>query len=537
MDSTLITNSVSWITFLGFLGLQVYYFRDTKKYRKLYHDFFHHNTAYSVHQETAADGRTTYPQLSLVGGQGSDLNDLLKEINVYLYKTKGTSDYEFIRNKVERKLAMRYDQSVVHLSFPTYLGLMGTFLGVFIGISMFLFGFDGTNSVSDASISNLLKGVIVSMITSLFGLGFTTFNTHKAGEARKKIEDDKNEFFDFMQTEAMQTASASLVSAISHLHDTVDKFGPAFDKVINRFQATFDRCTQAFGDSFEKNVRAVSDAVAVMGRNMDKINYNIDLQEKVLKQMKSDSLTRGLEKYIEAADHFASITKSLDMFEQARRMMLAAAQEAIALQHQYNESLRVPREVAVSINTILGRITKFEESINELGEQVKRRDMLGNDVVNLIREQLSAIAKKGKITDRYIQIADGKLSDLYAQQVKVIKEMGERYQKALSTHIEGFETMMREGGEQLQKRHEEFAEALEAKFSIDEVRKEFTKLQRLDDIVLQLQSISKAAVTKAELEKELNAVRNEISKLKAMPDLSGGKAATEKDKHSIWWPW
>lgn len=195
----IITLVISAITFLIFLGFQVKYFSDTQRCRKNFADFFAKESDYQ--KEENGEGSDIYPQISSVGREGSDLNDLIDEINIYLYKTKGTSDYEYIRNKVERKLNMRYDQSVVHLAFPTYFGLMGTFLGVFIGILMFICGFNGNNNVTDESIRNLLIGVLVSMSTSLFGLALTTFNNHKAGEARKKIEDDKNEFYDFIQTE------------------------------------------------------------------------------------------------------------------------------------------------------------------------------------------------------------------------------------------------------------------------------------------------------------------------------------------------
>ena len=138
---------------------------------------------------------------------------------------------------------MRYDQSTVHLAFPTYLGLMGTFSGVFLGILMFLAGFDDVDGITDESIKNLLIGVLVSMSTSLVGLFLTTINNGLAGEARKKIEDDKNEFYDFIQVYITKTASASLVSAISKLHDTVDKFEPAFSSVIEGFKEAFNECT------------------------------------------------------------------------------------------------------------------------------------------------------------------------------------------------------------------------------------------------------------------------------------------------------
>ena len=403
MSSLEITLYISGGAFVLFFIVQMSYFISTIKARNVFENFFSKTSGYSV--TLKGNENDPYPQIEPVGKPKSDLNNLIEEINIYLYKTKGTSDYEFIRNKVERKLNMRYDQSTVHLSFPTYLGLMGTFAGVFMGILMFLVGFDAGN-ISDDSIKNLLVGVLVSMSTSLVGLLLTTINNGKAGSARKKIEDDKNEFYDFIQTEVTKTASASLVSAISKLHDTVDKFEPAFTTVIDGFKAAFKECTDAFGQDFKEKVAAVTSAVGVMGENMDKINKNIELQQKVLDTLKSGEFVRGMDKYIEASNHFVSITQSLNKFEEARRMMLAAAQEAITLQNQYNESLNVPREIAVRVNQILDRIKDFENSVNEAGRALTKRDILGNDVINAIQDQIKGISKKGKIADKFLEMAD-----------------------------------------------------------------------------------------------------------------------------------
>lgn len=511
MASFTLTIFISGIIFLGFLFYQIKYFNNTKRFREIFKNFFTKDATYSSHVEET-DGEK-YPQINLAGKSGSDLNDLIREINTYLFKTKGTSDYEFIRNKVERKLNMRYDQSTVHLAFPTYLGLMGTFSGVFIGIFMFLLGFDDTNSVTDESIKNLLAGVLVSMSTSLFGLILTTINNHQAGEARKKIEDDKNEFYDFIQTEVTKTASASLVSAISKLHDTVDKFEPAFDKVINRFQTTFDNCTKAFGSNFEKNVVAVAGAVDVMGKNMDKINDNIELQKKLLETLKSNEIVRGLDKYIEAANHFVSITQSLNTFEKARRLMLAATQEAIALQNQYSESLKIPREIAIRINQILERVRDFENNVNETAHALQRRDILGNDVINAIQEQIRGISKKGKIADKYLQISDGKLEDLYIQQTKALNEMNRRYKEAIEGHINGFEEMLSEQTKELETRHAQFLEELQVKFNIEDIRSEFSNLKKLNEIHSQMQSISKESVKSEEFNKKLKDIQEELEKI------------------------
>ena len=426
---------------------------------------------------------------------------LIEEINHYVMKTKGTTDFAVIQNKVERKLNMRYDQSVAKLSFPTYIGLMGTFLGVFTGILMFIVSFDSASGITDTSIKNLLIGVLVSMSTSLVGLAYTTISNAKSGEARKKIEEDKNEFYDFVQTELMPSLDVSMVAAISKLHQTVDRFEPAFNGVIGNFQTTFDRCTMAFGHTFEQNVRAVATAVDVMGRNMDKINENIDLQEKLLATIKSGELVQGLDRYIEASNNFVSITQSLNKFEEARRMMLAATQEAINLQNAYSDSLQVPREVAVRINKILERISTFEENINSLGPQLAQREILGNDVVNAIRDQVNGIAKKGRIADQYLGIADGKLEDLYKQQTDTIQKMNDRYKAALDGHMEGFEKMIKLQTEELEKRHGDFMKAIEERLAIEDVRQEFVNLGKLKDIDGRMAEVSKRVPTTDEIQK------------------------------------
>ena len=473
---------------LLFFILQFKYFRETRKYCNLFYDFFYKESEYEVIKEDV-DGNQIQ-QLKLVGEQESDLNKLLSEVNHYVAKTKGTTDFAVIQNKVERMLTMRYEQSEAKLAFPTYLGLMGTFLGVLMGIFMFIWGFDGQGDVRDDAIKNLLIGILVSMSTSFIGLLLTTINNAFISEAKKGVEEDKNEFYDFVQTELMPSLDVSLVVAISKLHETVDKFEPAFNGVIRRFQDTFDRCTKAFGESFETNVKTVSKAVEVMGENMDKINENIQLQQNVLSTFKSDEVAKGLEKYVEAADHFVRITQSLNKFEEARRMMLAATQEAINYQNQYADWLQIPREIAVRVNDILNRIKNFEENIERIGEKLAEREILGNDVVNAISDQVNAIEKKSKIADKYLQLADGQLEDLFKEQTAVIDQMNHRYRAAIQGHIDGFEEMIDDLTRELERRHNLFIAAMEEKLNISVIREEFSNLKKLGAIFEEVKGIS-----------------------------------------------
>ena len=170
---------ISWIVSAAAFALCHYFqitsSKDTKKHREAFRGFFYKTEKYGTEENLLENGETL-TQLKPVGKSGSDLNVLIEEINHYVMKTKGTTDFAVIQNKVERKLNMRYDQSVAKLSFPTYIGLMGTFLGVFTGILMFIVGFDSASGITDNSIKNLLIGVLVSMSTSLAGLYITTRN-------------------------------------------------------------------------------------------------------------------------------------------------------------------------------------------------------------------------------------------------------------------------------------------------------------------------------------------------------------------------
>ena len=104
--------------FLLFLSGQIMFFMETRKYRNMFANFFRRASEYETYLKEI--GEEQIPQLKQVGTEDSDLNKLIVEINHYVSKTKGTTDFSVIQNKVERKLNMRYDQSVAKLAFPTY---------------------------------------------------------------------------------------------------------------------------------------------------------------------------------------------------------------------------------------------------------------------------------------------------------------------------------------------------------------------------------------------------------------------------------
>lgn len=163
-------------------------------------------------------------------------------------------------------------------------------------------------------------------------------------------------------------------------------------------------------------------------------------------------------------------------------MMLAATQEAINYQEQYNEMLTVPREVAVRINQILDRIKTFEENVNNLGNQISHADLVSGTEINAIKNIINVLENKKKIADKFIELSDEKLNAMFNKQTEVIDQLNKRYEAAIIDHMDGFAKMLEEQTNEVVKRQENFKAALEAKFNIEDIRKDFSQLSNLSQL-------------------------------------------------------
>lgn len=446
-----------------------------------------------------------------VAEDDAELKNLIRDINDYIKKSKGTVAFSIIQNKTERRISMLYEIATSKLSFPTHIGLMGTFAGVFVGLLMFLCGTIFGDGITDSTIQSLIAGVLVSMITSFCGIYFLIKSHSLASEASNQIDKDKNEFYEWVQNELMPSVDVSMVEAIGKLHETIDQFEPTFSGVITEFKDAFRDVTGAFGSDFRDSVKVVSGAVKKMGDNMDRINENIRLQEKLLNTIRSKELNKSMEAFVAASQKFSEITGSLDQFERARRLMLIAAQETLNYQRDLNESLMIPKQVAVEINSILDRVTKFEDSINKLGEDLDRTKLVGSKTIDEIRDNIKAIRNKQKVAENYADLANDKLQVFFEEYNIKLGAVAERYNEALEKYLTDYETMLQERKADLEARKREFTDAIEQKLSIEDIRSEFTSLKKLNAISERLDQLAKDSVQGEKLNEALTGIRLEIS--------------------------
>ena len=452
------------------------------------------------------------------GSKGDkELSEMIQEINVYLSKNEGTADFSILMNMVERKINMMYADAVSKISFPTYFGLLGTFAGVFIGLCAFNIGLgtrhDGSSTIEDYMVGDLIWGVIVSMATSIIGLICSIRSNWYASDVRKGLDRRKNELYHFLQTELMPELGTDMVSSISKLRETINLFQPAFNQVINQFQTTFDHCTAQFGSAFRENVQVVAQAVTSMGENINKVNKNILFQQKLLDSLKSKEFNRTLDKFVNAVGQFDELSQSLALFEQSKCEVILATQSLTEAQQAYNQSLSIPTELVCKVNLLLDRIKTFEDNLNQLGEELKQSDIIGNEQLNLIRSQLLVLKEKNAVASNYADTTTTELITFFTSQKESLKGKTNEWNQTLMNYGDEYARIVNEMQTQMKNRWNEFIRQMDKLFDTSEVTTPMNYLKQLQPIYEGIKAIESRLADNQTIEKKLDDISTEVANI------------------------
>lgn len=483
-----------WITVIAFSVIQLLFFGGTLLKLHEYRSFFRKNQNWNVNI-----GNNAYQIETDEPSKGA--KELINEINEYLAKNEGTTDFGIIKDKTERKVDSLYQNATSKVSYPTYLGLMGTFFGVYIGLQSFK---DGVlaEGVSDKFVSELIGGIIVSMVTSLVGLLLMLIANWYASGCFKKVESFKNSFYDFLQVELIPVLGTSMVSALHKLHTTINRFEPAFSNIIGEFKRAFKESTDALRETFGEKVNVLLYAVDTMGKNMTLINENVQKQDELLKTMRQKQTLNTLDKFVEAADKFDLVTSSIDNLNEIKDEIATSSMRLIEAQNAFIQNMAIPERVFDKVNGILNRIITFENSINALGENISQTQLLGNNQMNLIEEQITAIQKKTNLAISYQETTDEKLQQIYEEQAKAINSINAQYRAAIQRHGDDFEGAMvefrgvfdrivEECKQAVEEKRDEFIQEIKKSIDLEEKNQHLAKLDKIPDIISKLEEIKK----------------------------------------------
>ena len=429
-----------------------------------------------------------------------EFEELLEYINTYLGKT-GVADFSLIQGKTERILDSKYEHSTAFTSFPTLIGLIGTFFGVVCGLYAFNQGLDiggdGNTLITDKNISELIFGVIISMITSVVGLLLMIASQIFASKYKKDVEVDRDEFYDFIQTEVMSVDSKDVASAVSKLNYTIGAFVAAFETGSANFNNAFtdnsDKFTKAFKDGAETILKAVGQiktTTDAVGSSLTEQKAIVDRQVALVEEIKSAEISETMQAFIDSAKKFADVIDAMQKLESYKTDVINATTQLVNVQKDYLSSLDTPMKVAESLSGILDRVKTFEASINNLGKDVAQTQLLGNKEMNLITEELNAIKKKSNLAASYHNTADDKLEEFYKDQITRLGSLMGKFDRTLSDYGTQFDKMMEQVLTDMKTKRDSLAKVLNESFNVGDAANDLKNLNTIPDIKMGIEEIS-----------------------------------------------
>lgn len=314
------------------------------------------------------------------------LKDIVKTINNYLKKNKGgAADFHLIKDIVERHTDS-IDEEINHkLPVPIYLGLMGTVLGIIIGLFSLNFQFDpATNSLNGElfvnSVSGLINGVKLAMICSFVGLLLTTFlSSWRYMGAKSKLEAQKNAFYDFIQTRLLPQMTKDATSTILALQSNLEKFNTSFEENIKGFGGIMDEIHTAF------------DSQVALQKELKKMDLTqvANLNANVLVQLRNSMAE--FEKFTQYLGQMNSFVRSTAKLTDSINDQLQRTEAVETITNAMQDNIQKNQLVMEKLRVFLERVNEQEAVVTAAGEIDSTMAQAIEELKTHAQEQINSI--------------------------------------------------------------------------------------------------------------------------------------------------
>ncbi|MBD1396369.1 hypothetical protein H9Q13_04270 [Pontibacter sp. JH31] len=329
------------------------------------------------------------------GGKGTGTTDLIevqqpsetfskiiKSTNQYLRCNKGAAaDFNILKDVAERYSEAMDNEVQSTIATPLYVGLLGTFSGVIIGLSSLVFtglvtaevpeeGIAvGSSFITDQNIPSFLFGVLIAMTGSFFGLLLTLLGNHHLKNARSTRDRYQNDYYTFLQTNLLPKLNSDMAASLGNLKSVLDSFNKDFlDKVLG---------FRPIVESLSENIRTQKEFI----HKLDEIGFT---------QMANANL------------------QVFDKLKESEQLFQNFIQYQVAL----NESVQKGGELTHNIEQVLSRLTGLQEGFDQVPGYLQKHDESIQRQVEFFgrhEQDLNNIAAR---VEQYFDKAALKLTDL-----------------------------------------------------------------------------------------------------------------------------
>lgn len=356
------------------------------------------------------------------GENNQTKNTILNSINSYLIRNKGAaSDFNLIKDIVDRNIDTEEDEINSKLSVPLYLGLIGTMIGIIVGLFYLpaitdMVGENGKLS----GIDNLLGGVKIAMIASFIGLSITVYTSgFKFKGVKQDVEGYKNDFFSFIQARLLPKLTDNLSSGIHSLQNNLLKFNEDFSDNMQDFNGILTNVHK----TLDSQVQLIEELKRVDVSTMAKANVT------VLKELRhSVSQLENFGLFLEQMNVFVSSTKQLNNTVNEQLNTIGNLSEVVQ-----NLDRNASNQVALS-QYLAGYFQQFENRDQQFSNSITKFDAHINDLLERLKISFTERAQEYNSVD--IQLTDGfkilftdikkSINDLFDNQNKNIQDLNKQ---------------------------------------------------------------------------------------------------------------
>lgn len=331
------------------------------------------------------------------------LNKILFSVNNYLIRNRGAaSDFNLIKDIVERNTNAVEEDINLSIGVPLYLGLMGTMIGIVIG----LFNMPDLGSVLDTKakdvllndgIGLLIGGVKIAMIASFSGLMLTIINSGWVFKGSRSLsEARKNDFYTFIQIELLPIINQGLASTLDSLQRNLLKFNNEFTVNLKQLTGIFDSNTIAIRAQKELLDTIDKTKVAEMTKYNVKVLQQLDLSVAQFEKFNgymtnvtsfvknSQQIVTRTNELLARTDNFKVIADNIDdKLNQSQQLLEFLSSHFKNLEAHKEFTSNAVADVGSAITQTFGEL---EDHIRNSSEEVKKFTI---DELELLKAALS----------------------------------------------------------------------------------------------------------------------------------------------------
>lgn len=437
---------VTFLLIAVFIAWEVFQFSKTQILINRYQNIF---------PDSIEDNVTLNDNLQIETGHNSEVfNNITSILNRYLDEnSKQVSDYHLMKDIVDRNRYISESEIETLIPFTQYIGLVGTMIGIFIGVSILVWGggveslmSGSSTALSDSGVTELLGGVALAVISSAVGLGLTMRASYLFKEAKREVELRENNFLSWIQSELLPNLSTDFTSTLVKMTDNLSDFNNTFSTNTQKLDKTLSKVN----DSYLGQAKLLEELERIDITNIAAANV------KVYQSLKNCTVEIGM---------LAASLKDTRLYVEAVRELTSRLGEA-------DERVKTWEK--------MGQF--FEKEIHEIE---KRKAFISEAVGNVDEKLESSFTQLGQLSKEKVDKMAEKIVDqnekldkaMYSQQILLenkLKQMSDAIDernKRLAETFDYLDQIVKALPEQMRQSSNELANLSKIKQGIDDLHK------------------------------------------------------------------